>query len=65
MAVSLEEQVLAQRVVDETKSTARVDTGMLKRSIYYTVARGMVVFRQPHLPALQFHRTAKSLALSD
>ena len=46
MAVSQEEQVLAQRVVDETKLTARVDTGMLRRSIYYTVARGMVVFRQ-------------------
>ena len=46
MAVTLSEEALAQRVVDQSKRTAHVDTGALKRSIYYTVARGNIVFRQ-------------------
>ena len=46
MAVSQSEEALAQRVVDMSKKTAHVDTGALKRSIHYTVARGQIVFRQ-------------------
>lgn len=46
MAVSQSEEALAQRVVDMSKKTAHVDTGALKRSINYTVARGQIVFRQ-------------------
>lgn len=46
MAVTQSEEVLAQRVVDMSKKTAHVDTGALKRSINYTVARGQIVFRQ-------------------
>lgn len=46
MAVTLAEEALAQRVVDISKKTAHVDTGALKRSINYTVARGGIVFRQ-------------------
>lgn len=46
MAVSLSEEALAQRVVDMSKKTAHVDTGALKRSINYTIARGQIVFRQ-------------------
>ena len=46
MAVTQSEEALAQRVVDMSKKTAHVDTGALKRSINYTVARGAIVFRQ-------------------
>ena len=46
MPITLSEEALAQRVVDQSKKTAHVDTGALKRSIYYTVARGQIVFRQ-------------------
>jgi len=46
MAVSQSEEALAQKVVDLSKKTAHVDTGALKRSINYTVARGQIVFRQ-------------------
>lgn len=46
MAVTESEEAIAQRVVDASKKTAHVDTGALKRSIYYTVARGNIVFRQ-------------------
>lgn len=46
MAVTESEEALAQRVVEKAKSTAHVDTGALKRSINYTIARGQIVFRQ-------------------
>jgi len=46
MAVTQSEEALAQKVVDLSKKTAHVDTGALKRSIHYTVARGQIVFRQ-------------------
>jgi len=46
MAVTPSEEALAQKVVDLSKKTAHVDTGALKRSINYTVARGQIVFRQ-------------------
>jgi len=35
-----------KQVVDETKSTARVDTGFLKRSIRGNLFGGMVTFRE-------------------
>ena len=38
-------RAIAQRVVDQTKATARVDTGALKRSISYTYVKGLVTFR--------------------
>ena len=39
-------RAIAQRVVSDSKGTARVDTGALKRSIAYTYIRGMVTFRE-------------------
>ena len=39
-------RAIAQRVVDEAKSSAHVDTGFLKRSIYYIYVRGVVQFKQ-------------------
>jgi len=39
-------RAIAQRVVTESKGTAKVDTGALKRSIAYTYIRGLVTFRQ-------------------
>lgn len=57
MAVTESEEALAQRVVEKAKSTAHVDTGALKRSINYTVARGHIVFRQ--LFYGQFHDNSK------
>ena len=38
-------RAIAQRVVDLSKSTARVDTGALRRSISYTYVKGLVTFR--------------------
>lgn len=46
MAVTPQEEAQAQKVVDESKRTAHVDTGALRRSIHYTVAKGGIVFRQ-------------------
>lgn len=46
MAVTESQEALAQKVVEKSKATAHVDTGALKRSINYTVARGQIVFRQ-------------------
>lgn len=46
MLTELEIRAIAQRVVDETKSTAHVRTGKLKRSISYTYVAGVVYFRQ-------------------
>jgi hypothetical protein len=37
---------VAQKVVDISKATARVDTGALKRSISYTYVKKVVIFRQ-------------------
>jgi hypothetical protein len=37
---------IAQRVVDMSKRSARVDTGALKRSISFTYVRGVVIFRE-------------------
>lgn len=46
MAVTESEESLARRVVSESKKTAHVDTGALKRSINYTINRGRIVFFQ-------------------
>ncbi len=37
---------VAQKIVDISKATARVDTGALKRSISYTYVKGVLIFRQ-------------------
>lgn len=37
---------VAQKIVDISKATARVDTGALKRSISYTYVKKVVIFRQ-------------------
>jgi len=37
---------IAQQIVDESKRTAHVDQGTLKRSISYTVTNGKYIFRQ-------------------
>ncbi len=46
MGVTLEEKTKAELVVEESKRTARVDTGRLKRSINVKVQKGILVFRQ-------------------
>lgn len=46
MGVTLEEEAKAELVVEESKRTARVETGALKRSIHVTVKKGVLVFRQ-------------------
>lgn len=47
--MALEEKEIrkvAQKVVDMSKRSARVDTGALRRSISYTYVRGVVIFRE-------------------
>lgn len=46
MGVTKEELEKAELVVEESKRTARVETGALKRSIHSTVKKGVLVFRQ-------------------
>ena len=46
MLTEEEIRAVCERVVRESKSDARVDTGALKRSIAYTYIRGLVTFRQ-------------------
>ena len=46
MGVTEEEREKAELVVEESKRTARVDTGRLKRSIHVKVQKGILVFRQ-------------------
>jgi hypothetical protein len=38
-------RAVAQSIVDQSKSTARIDTGALKRSISFTYVREQVIFR--------------------
>ena len=38
-------RAIAQRIVDKAKQSAHVDTGALKRSISYTLVKGLVTFR--------------------
>ena len=46
MLTETEIRAIAQRVVTESKGTARIDTGALKRSIAFTYIRGVVTFRE-------------------
>lgn len=46
MLTDAEIRAIAQQIVDETKRTAHVDQGTLKRSISYTVTNGKYIFRQ-------------------
>jgi hypothetical protein len=39
-------RAIAQKVIDESKRTARVDTGALRRSMAFTYIRGVVTFRE-------------------
>jgi len=39
-------RAVAQSIVDKAKRTSNIDTGFLRRSIYYTYVRGTVTFRQ-------------------
>lgn len=41
-----EVRAIAQQIVDESKKTARVDQGTLKRSISYSVKNDTVIFRE-------------------
>lgn len=50
-------RAIAQKIVDMSKSTARVDTGALKRSISYTYVKGLVTFRMIYYG--QFGNNAK------
>jgi len=38
-------RAVAQGIVDQSKSTARIDTGALKRSISFTYVKEQVIFR--------------------
>jgi len=38
-------RAVAQSIVDQSKSTARIDTGALKRSISFTYVKEQVIFR--------------------
>lgn len=46
MLTETEIRAIAQRVIDESKRTARVDTGALRRSLAFTYIRGVVTFRE-------------------
>ena len=46
MLTETEIRAIAQKVVTESKGTARVDTGALRRSIAFTYISGMVTFRE-------------------
>ena len=46
MLTETEIRSIAQRVIDESKRTARVDTGALIRSLAFTYIRGVVTFRE-------------------
>jgi|GEM_PF-6533403 len=46
MLTDAEIRAIAQQIVDESKRTAHVDQGTLKRSISYTVTNGKYIFRQ-------------------
>jgi len=46
MLDNFEIRAIAQKVVDDSKKTAHVDQGTLKRSISYSINKGTVIFRQ-------------------
>ncbi len=46
MLSETEIRAIAQKVIDESKRTARVDTGALRRSMAFTYIRGVVTFRE-------------------
>jgi hypothetical protein len=46
MLTDTEIRAIAQKIVDESKKTAHVDQGTLKRSLSYTVTKGKYIFRQ-------------------
>jgi hypothetical protein len=46
MLTEAEIRAVAGEIVEKAKSTANIDTGFLKRSIYFTYVRGTVTFRQ-------------------
>ena len=46
MLTETEIRAIAQKVIDQSKGSARVDTGALRRSMAFTYFRGVVTFRQ-------------------
>ena len=48
MLTELEIRAIAAKVVALSKATANVDTGFLKRSIYFIYVRGVVNFKQAY-----------------
>jgi hypothetical protein len=50
-------RAVAQSIVDQSKSTARIDTGALKRSISFTYVKEQVIFRMLYYG--QFGKNAK------
>lgn len=46
MLTETEIRAVAQKVIDESKRSSRVDTGALRRSMAYTYIRGVVTFRE-------------------
>lgn len=46
MLTETEIRAVAQKVIDESKRSSRVDTGALKRSMAFTYIRGVVTFRE-------------------
>lgn len=46
MLTEIQAREIAVKIVNAAKSTSRVDTGALKRSISYTYVKGEIIFRQ-------------------
>jgi len=65
MSVTLEEEALAERVVQKSKDEARVDTGRLKRSINQKVQRGVIVFREYYYGAYPETKGRKNSTLEE
>ena len=65
MAVTPEENALAERVVVKSKREARTDTGRLKDSINKKVQRGIIVFREYFYGAYPEGRGRKNSTLEE
>lgn len=42
----IDQEILAEKIVQQAKSTSHVDTGALKRSISFTFIKGVLTFRE-------------------
>lgn len=65
MAVTAEENAIAEKVVEKSKREAQVDTGRLKRSINKKVQRGIITFRQYFYGIYEDHLGTPNSTLED